>query len=336
MRWLVLIVLVLASLARADESERTWTTDDGVRILVNTPERVDANKPTLVVLYACPNGNTIEQTMGARLEPGMDWHFDIQHVAAQTRKLREIDPERNIVLACVEADTKSWPGWRKKHSDNSKRIRAIVDEVSRAAPGSDKRLALAAHSGGGSFIFGYINGGDAIGDDVERIAFLDANYGYDDADRHGDKLLAWLARDSKRRLIVIAYDDRDVTLNGKKIVSDTGGTYRASERMIERLGQELKFKRGPMGPFTHVGNARDGGSNATFLVHTNPDKKILHTVLVERNGLLHALTVGTDLQWKWGGAFFGERAYASLIQPATSPTAAPAKSHAARSDERRV
>ena len=59
------------------------------------------------------------------------------------------------------------------------------------------RIALAGHSGGGSFLFGFIDGGDAIPDDVERIVFLDANYSYSDADKHGDKLLAWLKGDAR-------------------------------------------------------------------------------------------------------------------------------------------
>src|SRR5687768_2559657 len=127
MRWIVPLVLACAvSIARAGESERTWTTDDGVRILINTPDDLDARKPTLLILYALPNGNTIEQTMGAALAPGMDWHFDIQHVAAQVRKLREINTAENVVVACLEADTKSWPAWRKARPDNAARIRRIV------------------------------------------------------------------------------------------------------------------------------------------------------------------------------------------------------------------
>jgi len=34
-----------------------------------------------------------------------------------------------------------------------------------------------------------------------------------------------------RRLVVIAYDDRNITLDGKPVVGPTGGTYRATERM---------------------------------------------------------------------------------------------------------
>jgi len=42
----------------------------------------------MLILYALPNGNTIEQTKGRRVAEGLDWHFGIQHIAAQTRYLR--------------------------------------------------------------------------------------------------------------------------------------------------------------------------------------------------------------------------------------------------------
>ena len=60
--------------------------DPEVRILINAPavNIFDRNKPTEIVLFALPNGNTIEQTVGKRLNPGDDWHYDIQHIGAQT------------------------------------------------------------------------------------------------------------------------------------------------------------------------------------------------------------------------------------------------------------
>src|SRR5439155_1465783 len=208
-----------------DEQQRTLAPDKDVRAVINAAGDYDPDRPTLLIIYASPNGNTIEQTLGAKTEPGMDWHYDIQHVAAQVRKLRQLDRDENIVVAVVEADSKSWPAWRKAHPDNARLIRDIVDQESRAVPGP-VRVALAAHSGGGSFVFGYLNGGDAIADDVERIVWLDANYAYDDAGHHGDKLLAWLKGDAKRHLVVIAYDDRFITLGGKPVLKNPlGGTY---------------------------------------------------------------------------------------------------------------
>ena len=50
------------------------------------------------------------------------------------------------------------------------------------------RIVLSGHSGGGSFIFGYLNSVATIPDQIERIAFLDANYAYQ-TERHRDKLV---------------------------------------------------------------------------------------------------------------------------------------------------
>jgi len=36
----------------------------------------------VIILYALPNGNTTEHTMGKKKVEGDDWHFDIQHIKA--------------------------------------------------------------------------------------------------------------------------------------------------------------------------------------------------------------------------------------------------------------
>jgi hypothetical protein len=86
-------------------SSAPWTTADGsVRIVLNKPADFDPDRPTQLIVFATPNGNTAEQTLGAKLEPGMEWRYDIpSHVAAQVRKLRSIDPSHNLVIACVQA-----------------------------------------------------------------------------------------------------------------------------------------------------------------------------------------------------------------------------------------
>jgi hypothetical protein len=294
------------------ESVQQWTTDSQVRILINSPAVVDETKPTELMVYATPNGNTIEQTLGCQMAAGMDWHYDIQHVAAQVRKLRQIDQTQNIVLACVEAQGLRWPAWRTARPDNGTLIRGIVAQVAGKITPAPRRIALTGHSGGGSFIIGYLNGGDAVPPEVERIVFLDANYAYSDADKHGDKLLAWLKSSPASHLVVLAYDDRDVMYNGKKIVSATGGTYSSSHRMIDRLKKDVEVKERAEGPFERF-SAMNG--QIEFAIHTNPEKKILHTRLVELNGLLHAMTLGTPQQKGWG-EFWGDRAYSELIQPA--------------------
>src|SRR5829696_4180316 len=214
-----------------DERVREEWVAEGVRAVAIAPAAFDPKKPTRLVVYATPNGNTIEHTLGCATAAGLDWHYDIQHVAAQARALRDASPDENVVLACVEADGLSWPAWKRKYKDGPARIRKVVEALRAWVPGENVRVSLAGHSGGGSFLFGFLDGADAIPSSVDRIAFLDANYSYSDADRHGDKLLAWLTGDRSRRLVVIAYDDRAVTLNGKAVVGPDGGTFRATERM---------------------------------------------------------------------------------------------------------
>ncbi|WP_428939749.1 hypothetical protein [Fontivita pretiosa] len=299
------------------------------RIVINAPpaERFGQARPTRIVLYALPNGNTIEQTIGCRANPQQDWHFDIQHIGAQTRLLREIQPDINIVVAYLEAEGLSWPAWRQKRAASPGLIREMVEQVIARAPGRDKRLTLAAHSGGGSFIWAYLDGGDAIQEMIERIVLLDANYSYSDESHHGEKLLAWLKADRSRVLVVIAYDDRDVMLNGRPVVSATGGTYRASHRMIDRFARDVTFESTDDQTWQRR-SAMNG--QVRFLIHRNPHRKILHTALVgEMNGFVHARTLNTPHENTWG-TFGGPRAYEKWIQsaPVDLAQASGATSHA--------
>jgi hypothetical protein len=280
------------------EQVREEWVSDGVRVVANAPGRFDPAKPTRLLVFATPNGNTIEQTLGCGPAPGLDWHFDIQHVAAQARALREMHPGENLVLAVVEADGLSWPAWRRKYADAPARVRKVVESLRGWVPGSPA-VTLAGHSGGGSFLFAFIEA-DVIPPHVERFLFLDANYSFQDA--HGDRLLDWLKADPGRRLEVIAYDDRTVTLNGKPVVGPTGGTYRATARMRERFAKDVPLTESKAGDFL-VHTALDG--RVAFRVHTNPQNRILHTALVgETNGVLG------------GAAFGGPRAYTKWVQPA--------------------
>jgi hypothetical protein len=165
--------------------------DPGVRVLINRPKAA-STKPVLLVFYSLPNGNTIEQTFGKATRPGDDWHFDIQHIGAQTRFLRERVTDRIIAVAYLENDLKSWPAWRKKNADRG--IPAILDAVRQRFDESRTRIVLDGHSGGGSLNFGYLNCVEPIPDDIERIAFLDSNYAYE-TELHAE---SW--RNGSRRL----------------------------------------------------------------------------------------------------------------------------------------
>jgi len=282
-------------------------------VVAPLPERFDARRPTLLVLYATPNGNTIEQTLGCRAAEGLDWHFDIQHAAAQVRRLREINTRENIVLVCLQPDNRSWPTWRRKRASSGELLRQVVESLIAATPGEPVRVVLTGHSGGGSFDFGFIDAVKQIPPQIERIAFLDSNYYFSDKLAHGKKLLDWLGGDAARQLVVLAYDDRNIELNGKKVVGPTGGTFRASRRMIDQMGPDAALVEGTLGEFDSY-TGLDG--RWITLVHPNPKNKILHTVLVgEMNGLLYALTVGSADEHSWEG--LGQpRAYTDWVQPA--------------------
>ncbi|MCU0645751.1 MAG: hypothetical protein MUC94_16015 [bacterium] len=76
------------------------------------------------------NGNTIDWTIGKEAGPNEDWHYEIQHIGAQTRFLRNLVHDRNIVTVYLEADGLSWPTWSGNHAnDKYTLIYALVDSI---------------------------------------------------------------------------------------------------------------------------------------------------------------------------------------------------------------
>ncbi len=300
-----------------DEQVVSYVFDPDVLIHINAPAaaRLDPGKPVLLVLYALPNGNTTAQTIGKRLHEGDDWHYAIQHIGAQTRCLREAMEDVTVVVAYLEARGRSWPTWRRTHEESGAKLVAAVESIKsrlrEAIPDAAIRVCLNGHSGGGSMIFGYLNECGGVPGDVERVCFLDSNYGYSDDERHGDMLIEWLRRGGRRQLVVLAYDDREITLDGKKVVGPTGGTYRATHRMLDRFKGEVELTETRDGDFT-CQRGMDG--RIDIRVHGNPANKILHTALVgDMNGFIHSLTVGTPLEDKVA-PFGGPVAYERWIQ----------------------
>lgn len=290
-----------------------WTREiklpDEVRIVINAPakETFSPDKPVLLVFYALPNGNTIEQTIGKQLQPGDDWHYNIQHIGAQTRWLRQVITNKTIVVAYLEAGKLSWPAWRKTHNDQ--RIAEILDHVRGIFSANKTEVVLASHSGGGSLMFGYLNAVKQITDDVKRLAFLDSNYAYNRTN-HADKLKNWLAAAPENRMCVLAYQDYLGLLDGKPFVSEAGGTWGRSQLMLEDLKQQFQFTSRTNAALKNF-SALNG--RVEFLLKENPEHKIFHTVQVERNGFIHALLSGTTDAGK-GYEYFGERAYTHWIR----------------------
>lgn len=305
----------------------------GVTATLVAPADLDLTRRVELILYALPNGNSTAETMGRRLVDGVGWRHDIQHIGAQTRALRARGLDQAVVVY-LEAATRSWPEWRRVHGHEraNRRIVAIVDQL-RAAIGAHENVSgrgaatgdpaqlvvtLTGHSGGGSFAWGFIDGQASLPDWLERIAFLDSNYSFEA--RHGEKIVEWLRRSPRNTLVVLAYDDREITLDGRKVVSDSGGTWRASERMIVHLGDSFAFGRGMIGEFFRYHTPQ-----IEILLHPNPDNRILHTEMIgELNGYMHALLVRRPEYERGAPVLRSPRAYARWIAThVTLPPAAP-------------
>jgi len=100
------------------------------RILINAPlEGFGNNKQVLLILYALPNGSSIEQTFGKILKDGDHWHYDIQHIGAQTRFLRKVLKNQTVVVVYLEAMQKSWPLWKKNNPNYLQETKSIVDNI---------------------------------------------------------------------------------------------------------------------------------------------------------------------------------------------------------------
>ncbi|MBK7630068.1 MAG: hypothetical protein IPJ23_05095 [Ignavibacteriales bacterium] len=281
-----------------------------IKILINAPpvKEFIINKPTKLILFALPNGNSIEQTIGKKVKDGDDWHFDIQHLGAQTRFLRNQLTNYNVVIAYLETSQKSWPSWKSKHSDYATIIDSIVNYLTVLFMDYNPSIVLTGHSGGGSFTFGYLDGVREIPMNIERISFLDSNYGYDD--KYGPLIVNWLNESDEHYLSVIAYNDSIALYNDNPIVSAKGGTWFRSKMLKDYLDNFFTFTTDENDEFITYTALN---SRIKIILKKNPERLILHTVQVELNGFIQSILSGTKQECV-GYKYFGERAYSHLVQ----------------------
>jgi hypothetical protein len=277
------------------------------RITIDAPLNTGAKK-TILILYALPNGNTTAQTMGKKITADDDWHFDIQHILAQTKFIREKLHKTTIIVAYLENSYKSWPLWKTKHSNYASITKQIVDTLYNLIPSRKKVIYLSSHSGGGCFIFNYLDAITIIPDYIKRIIFLDSDYGYDSS--YLPKLKIWFKNDKNVYLNVFAYNDSVALYNGKPFVSPTGGTWYRSHLMLAQLSPFFKFKNTANDSLI-IFKSKD--KRIQFYFKTNPDRKIYHTTQVELNGFIHSVLSGTKYDSK-DYRYFGKRAYSDLIE----------------------
>jgi hypothetical protein len=276
---------------------------------IDMPDTLLPKRKTLLIFYALPNGNSIEWTRGKKMEPGDDWHFDIQHIAAQTRYLRQVMSDQNIIVAYMANHLKSWPAWKRQPPGGPAEIKRLVDSIAGSFSAYHPRIMLNSHSGGGSFIFGYLDAVDKIPGQVERIAFIDSDYGYEDS-LHANKLTYWLSA-GKHYLSILAYNDSVVIYNGKPLVSPTGGTWYRSQLMQRQLASVFRFKNTEDTAFRNY-SALSG--RVDIHLKTNQEGKIYHTEQVARNGFIHTVISGTKYGQKAKYEYWGERAYTGFIE----------------------
>jgi hypothetical protein len=294
---------------------------DNGRILINAPgpDAFSPIKPVLLIIYALPNGNSIEQTMGGKAGPGESWRFSIQQIGAQTRWLRAALTNRTVVVAYLEAPGENWPAWTHEAGRDGQTAIRIVQGVCGIFSAYPLEVAITSHSGGGAFVFDWLQAIPAIPDIVVRIAFLDSDYAYR-CEEHAGKLVDWLKAEDEHRLCILAYHDAIALLNGKPFVTEAGGSWGRSHALLADLGEYFGFTSQTNGSL-ETDMSDDG--KIQFLLHENPDRQILHTLQVERNGFIQALVSGTGLEGA-GYAYFGEPVYTNLIQAAAESTGRPA------------
>jgi hypothetical protein len=262
----------------------------------------------ILILYALPNGNSTGQTMGKKMVAGDDWHFGIQHIRAQTKFIRQQWKKAGITVAYLENTYQSWPAWKTKHADYALLVQQIVDTVKSLVQSHNLKIYLNGHSGGGRFIFSYLDGVNEIPPGIKRISFLDSDYGYDSL--YLPKIVLWLKNNRDASLNVFAYNDSVALYEGKPVVSATGGTWWRSWMMLRQLSGYFSFKK-VQDDSLIIFKSTD--KRIQFFFRTNPQREILHTTQVELNGFIHSILCGTKKDSKHY-RYYGARAYNELIE----------------------
>ena len=206
---------------------------------------------------------------------------------------------------------KSWPAWKQKHSTFTELIKKIIDscyQIVSSRTSKEISIALNGHSGGGSFIFGYLAAINIIPGNIKRISFIDSNYGYDSS--YYPKFKEWLKRVKNSHLTVFAYNDSIALYNGTPVVSAMGGTWHRSHIMIDDLSKDFHFQKLQTDSLEifQTKNKQIG-----FFLKQNLNRGIYHTQQVELNGFIHSILYGTKNESK-GYSYYGPRAYSGLIQ----------------------
>lgn len=78
-------------------------------ITIDRPQQMIKGAPTYIVFFALPNTNTVKWISGRKVEEGGDRRYNIQHVGAQTRFLRDKMPDCNLLVAYMGEKNDLYP-----------------------------------------------------------------------------------------------------------------------------------------------------------------------------------------------------------------------------------
>lgn len=212
----------------------------------------------------------------------------------------------------LEADTKSWGSWRKAKLEGDRKIKEVVEYLLELFSDYNPHIELNSHSGGGNFIFGFMDANPEIPAYIKKISFIDSNYNWDDI-RYGAKLRNWLEAAPGNRLFVACYDDANALYNGKPFVSKKGGTWHRTYLMRKYLKKNLKQLKWNKTENDSIIYYTADNRRIQFYSRKNPERKIYHTVLVERNGYIQSVLSGTKYEGD-GYRFMGEKVYGAYRQ----------------------
>lgn len=310
-----LLMFLALSLTKLTGIYRIDNVYPDVEILVDAPSDLNIKLKSEIIFYALPNGNSIEWTAGKLMKEGDDWHYNIQHIRAQGEFLRNLDSSKNYIIVYLKDAKRSWTSWRHRHSDVSAQVlESVISDIAALYSAYRPSISLSSHSGGGYFIFEYLRTAQVINPLIKRLIFIDSVYGYD-KEQHLEKLALWL-KNRHHFLSVLSYEDVTVFYNGKRLVSDDGGTWGRSHAMINDLSGFFRFSfSDEFCEDEHILCYRAKHGRISFSLVKNPDGKIYHTVLVERNGFIHSFLSGSRLENKGYRFWSTTKAYSPFIFP---------------------
>ncbi len=296
------------------EQSKDFVWGNDIDVHINAPDKntLKKHKKTIICFYACPAGNTIDWTKGKKMEAGDNWHYDIQHIGAQTRFLRKVLKNKNLIVIYIQPRYWAWQLYDDKHPDNYiDLIRKMMDELLQPFKKLNYTVSLNGHSAGGSWILRYLQGIDVIPDRIDRIAFMDSNYNYKYDAGHFDSLMYdFISKRDDTYLCVMAYNDSVALYKGKPVVSAQGGTWWNSKLMLKRWNMYVSFQEERTGEIIRFTAFQ---KRLQILLKENPEREILHTVQVYRNGFIHSILSGTEFD-EQGYKYYGESAYLDFIK----------------------